>query len=237
MTVYLPKNSPYYYSDFQRGGKRYCGSTKRKDQGEAEAIELAEIERAEREQEVAYRSANAPEVIAHLPRHVIRERTRSLGWKYAFIVPKRMRRAGCPLRDEQLGTDHEAAVIRAETVLLPQLDAWWSEYLAASRAPTPPTSKPGIPSESAKPSIGVYLLMQKGKVVYVGSSLRMPARVARHRQNGRPFDQVFYIGTTEKERLKLEAELIRSLDPTQNKVGRRSPRIGTEQVFDQHVTQ
>jgi hypothetical protein len=34
------------------------------------------------------------------------------------------RRAGCPIKNEALGADYEAAVTRAETVLLPAFDSW-----------------------------------------------------------------------------------------------------------------
>ena len=34
------------------------------------------------------------------------------------------RKAGCPVRNEPLGTDYAAAVQRAETMLLPAFDAW-----------------------------------------------------------------------------------------------------------------
>jgi len=62
---------------------------------------------------------------------------------------------------------------------------------------TPPRSalRGGVESSGAQPLIGVYLLMLRGKVVYVGSSLNMPKRVADHRSNGRPFDKAFYIAT------------------------------------------
>jgi hypothetical protein len=68
------------------------------------------------------------------------------------------------------------------------------------------------------PLIGVYLLMKRGKVVYIGSSLDTPNRVARHRGNGRPFDQVFYLVTTADQRTQLEAILIKAIKPAQNKV-------------------
>jgi hypothetical protein len=73
-----------------------------------------------------------------------------------------------------------------------------------------------------KPQVGVYLLLQKGKVIYIGSSLRMPSRVADHQSNGRPFDEWFYIATEAKERGRLEAILIKAMHPTQNKVHRTS---------------
>jgi hypothetical protein len=73
-----------------------------------------------------------------------------------------------------------------------------------------------------EPLTGIYLLMLDGQIVYVGSSLHMPRRVAEHRMNGRPFDQVFYIRTTADQRDALERLLIRQLDPQQNRQGRRA---------------
>jgi hypothetical protein len=77
-------------------------------------------------------------------------------------------------------------------------------YAAAlNAAPLTPTSalRGGVaarpwqrrPNE-AQPLIGVYLLLLKGQIVYIGSSLNMPERIVVHHRNGRPFDQVFYIG-------------------------------------------
>ena len=53
-------------------------------------------------------------------------------------------------------------------------------------------AKRGVDPGTVQPLIGVYLLMLKGKVVYFGSSLHMPNRVAQHSTNGRPFDQVSF---------------------------------------------
>src|SRR5215472_2424841 len=38
---------------------------------------------------------------------------------------------------------------------------------------------------AVQPLVGVYLLMARGRIVYVGSSLNMPARVAQHPANSR----------------------------------------------------
>jgi len=54
-------------------------------------------------------------------------------WGYFFSLPGWARKAGCPIRHESLGTDYEAAVHRAETVLLPAFDAWRSDGDAADR--------------------------------------------------------------------------------------------------------
>jgi hypothetical protein len=73
---------------------------------------------------------------------------------------------------------------------------------------------------AVQPLIGVYLLMHKGKVVYVGESLNMPKRVAEHRSNGRPFDQAYYIATVANQRANLERILIRAINPPGNRVHR-----------------
>jgi hypothetical protein len=92
----------------------------------------------------------------------------------------------------------------------------------------PPSSLPGgivakrgTDHQTVQPLIGVYLLMLRGRVVYVGSSLDMPKRVSQHRTNGRPFDQVFYIATVANQRESLERVLIKAIDPPQNKAHRR----------------
>ena len=60
-----------------------------------------------------------------LPRYVLRKPLKS-GWGYFFNVPIWARKAGCPVKNEALGTDYEVAVARAETVLLPAFDDWRS---------------------------------------------------------------------------------------------------------------
>ena len=83
-----------------------------------------------------------------LPRYVLRKPIKS-GWAYYFNVPIWARKAGCPVQNEPLGTEYEAAVQRAETVLLPAFDSW---RLAAA-----PTHRwrisPGLaPSTGCSPS-------------------------------------------------------------------------------------
>jgi hypothetical protein len=81
-------------------------------------------------------------------------------------------------------------------------------------------AKRGVDPNTVQPLIGVYLLMLKGRIVYIGSSLNMPNRVSNHRSNGRPFDQVYYIATRANERERLEATLIRAINPSQNRMHR-----------------
>jgi hypothetical protein len=66
-----------------------------------------------------------PRTALPLPRYVERRWTKS-GWTYHFHVPTWAKRAGCPMHTEALGPDINAAIRRAETVLLPSFDAWRS---------------------------------------------------------------------------------------------------------------
>lgn len=66
----------------------------------------------------------APRTTLPLPRYVRRKLLRGGRWGYFFEVPSWAKAAGCPLRNEALGTDYAEAVGRAERVLLPQLDSW-----------------------------------------------------------------------------------------------------------------
>jgi hypothetical protein len=59
-----------------------------------------------------------------LPRYTLRKPLKSGAWGYFFHVPTWARKAGCPIRNEALGTDYAAAMERAETVLLPAFDSW-----------------------------------------------------------------------------------------------------------------
>ena len=53
MSVYKPKNSPFYHFDFQYRGDRFCGSTQKTEKRAAEAIEREERERAKAAAKVA----------------------------------------------------------------------------------------------------------------------------------------------------------------------------------------
>jgi hypothetical protein len=59
-----------------------------------------------------------------LPRYVRRKPLKG-GWGYFFDPPTWARKdPNCPVKAEALGTDYHAAVLRAETILLPQFDVW-----------------------------------------------------------------------------------------------------------------
>jgi hypothetical protein len=68
-----------------------------------------------------------------LPRYVLRKPSKSGGWRYFFNVPMWARKAGCPVQNEALGTEHAMAVQRAETVLLPAFDSWRSGGLTKAK--------------------------------------------------------------------------------------------------------
>jgi hypothetical protein len=94
--------------------------------------------------------------------------------------------------------------------------------LSPAALPGGVVAKHGQDPNAVQPLIGVYLLLLKGEIVYVGESLNMPKRVAEHRSNWRPFDQVFYIATKANEREALERVLIKAIDPSQNRAHRRT---------------
>jgi hypothetical protein len=75
-----------------------------------------------------------------------------------------------------------------------------------------------------QPDAGVYLLIHGDNIVYIGSSLNTARRIADHRRNGRPFDRAYVIGTAEDEREALEAILIRSIQPAQNRAGKNGTK-------------
>jgi hypothetical protein len=77
-----------------------------------------------------------PRTALPLPRYVERRWTKA-GWTYHFHVPTWAKRAGCPMHTEALGTDLDAAIKRAETILLPAFDAWRSgdAKIASGTAP------------------------------------------------------------------------------------------------------
>jgi hypothetical protein len=59
-----------------------------------------------------------------LPRYVIRKPLKDGAWGYFFNVPTWARNDECPIKNEALGLDYNAAVARAENVLLPAFDSW-----------------------------------------------------------------------------------------------------------------
>jgi hypothetical protein len=68
-----------------------------------------------------------------LPRYTLRRPVKS-GWAYFFNVPTWARKAGYPVKNEPLGEDYQAAVARAETVLLPAFDCWRTGGISTNAA-------------------------------------------------------------------------------------------------------
>jgi hypothetical protein len=82
------------------------------------------------------------------------------------------------------------------------------------------TERSRVGRATARESVaGVYLLMRLGRIVYVGSSADMAARVLAHRANGRLFDHAYYIAAPGSGRVSLERLLIEALKPPQNTTG------------------
>jgi hypothetical protein len=75
-----------------------------------------------------------------LPRYVERKPLKA-GWGYFFNVPTWARKAGCPMKNEALGVDYDAAVARAENVLLKAFDSWRTG--GDSDEGVPPVAAPG----------------------------------------------------------------------------------------------
>jgi hypothetical protein len=71
----------------------------------------------------------------------VEHRWTKAGWAYFFCVPSWARKAGCPIHNEALGTDLDAATERAERILLPAFDAWQSGD--TKTATTPAVAAPG----------------------------------------------------------------------------------------------
>ena len=103
--------------------------------------------------------------------------------------------------------------------------------LNAPRAIPVSALRGGVERSGAQPLIGVYLLMLKGRVAYVGSSLNMPRRVNEHRLNGRQFDKAFYIATHAREREALERVLILAISPPGNRRGKQEPSVEAPTVL------
>jgi len=71
-------------------------------------------------------------------------------------------------------------------------------------------------SEPYKIMCGVYFLVSNDRVVYVGQSVNIPARVAQHKTSGKTFDRVAFV-ECEKEWLNvLESLYIHVLRPLLN---------------------
>lgn len=63
---------------------------------------------------------------------------------------------------------------------------------------------------------GVYLLMERGELIYVGSSKNVDKRLREHRQNGRQFDCAHVISCPIEHAITIESQLIKRLEPSEN---------------------
>jgi hypothetical protein len=65
-----------------------------------------------------------------LPRYCRRKPLKNGRWAYFFEPPTWARKLECPLEAEALGQNYDAAVSRAENVLLPVFDSWRTRGLS-----------------------------------------------------------------------------------------------------------
>src|SRR5712671_1096179 len=65
-----------------------------------------------------------------LPRYCRRKPLKNGRWAYFFELPTWARTQGCPLEAEALGQHYDAAVTRAESILLPAFDSWRTRGLS-----------------------------------------------------------------------------------------------------------
>lgn len=70
-----------------------------------------------------------------------------------------------------------------------------------------------VPTSTAS---GIYFLIRAGEVVYVGQSLDVLHRIARHRREGRPFDAYAVLECTVDKLDELERLYIRAFVPEDN---------------------
>jgi hypothetical protein len=107
------------------------------------------------------------------PRYV-EHRPLASGWHYYFKPPSWARAAGCPIDAEPLGVDYDAAVERAERVLLPAFDAWLGRWRGRAEV----TQEPAL-TGPAKPGTLDWLFAE-----YRASRqfTKLPTRSRRHRE-------------------------------------------------------
>jgi hypothetical protein len=105
---------------------------------------------------------------------------------------------------------HEAARESGLASAMPRrvLDA-----IAATDYTAEELSAHAVPYET---SCGVYFLMLKGDVVYVGQSIDVLGRIAKHRREGKVFDAFNFIPCERARALALEAQYITALLPALN---------------------
>lgn len=82
---------------------------------------------------------------------------------------------------------------------------------------------------SAKPASGVYFLIRAGKIVYVGKSVNVHARIAEH-QKSKEFDQINFIECPEDHLCRLELMYIRKFNPELNIAGRNDHLPALEEI-------
>jgi hypothetical protein len=64
----------------------------------------------------------------------------------------------------------------------------------------------------------VYFLIKGGCVVYVGQTVNLPSRIARHRETNKVFDRTLFLPVPQSNLDEVERALIATLDPMLNRM-------------------
>jgi hypothetical protein len=70
----------------------------------------------------------------------------------------------------------------------------------------------------AEPQCGVYFLIQDSRIVYIGQSVNVHARLADHWNGEKRFDRVYWVRCAQRDLAPLEAAYIAQFNPPLNKV-------------------
>lgn len=133
-------------------------------------------------------------------------KTREEAEEWARILEEKAENAHIRFATEEERLAHNLPLMTAipTTVLraLQDVPHSWYEIMMAS-----------VPTRH---SSGIYFLIKRREVIYVGQSVDVLGRIARHRREGRDFDAYTYIECPPEELDQLERQYIRALVPELN---------------------
>lgn len=67
---------------------------------------------------------------------------------------------------------------------------------------------------------GVYILMNKGSILYIGQTQDLNMRIAQHRKSGKAFDKILFMPCHKDDHDAIEGDLIREFEPERNRNAR-----------------
>lgn len=65
---------------------------------------------------------------------------------------------------------------------------------------------------------GIYFLVKKGRVVYIGQSINILGRIDQHKYHGKQFDQIFFLPVPKSKLNEVERAFIKKLKPSEQGV-------------------